>query len=206
VTGPAGTDGSAAGPDGPAGPVSVLWDRLGLARRHTALRLARYSAVSVVATTTSLVTLGVLVGVAGMAAVWANVVATAVGTVPSFELNRRWVWRADGRRSVLGQVVPFAVLSATGLVVSTVAVGAAAARTATWGHTAHTAAVLCANVAAYGSLWVVQYALLDKVLFRTRAFARPARHPGPGPVEPPRLVGAVSGRSGPDGPRPGGPG
>ena len=86
-------------------------------------RLVRYSAVSVVSTTTSLLTLGVLVGLAATPAVWANVVATAVGTVPSFELNRRWVWRAGGRRSVLRQVVPFCALSATGLVVSTVAVG-----------------------------------------------------------------------------------
>ena len=44
---------------------------------------------------------------------WANVVATAAGTVPSFELNRRWVWNKTGRRSfarrdrpVLGAVVP----------------------------------------------------------------------------------------------------
>ena len=141
--------------------------------RHTVLRLVRYSAVSGVATTTSLVTLGLLVGLVGMPATWANVLAMAVGTVPSFELNRRWVWRAGGRRSVLGQMVPFATLSATGLVVSTVAVGVASARTAAWGHGAHTAAVLCANVAAYGSLWLVQYALLDRVLFRPRTAVAP---------------------------------
>ncbi len=137
------------------------------AHRHTALRLVRYSAVSVVATTTSQVTLGVLVGVVGTPAMWANVMATAVGTVPSFELNCRWVWGADGRRSVLRQVVPFCALSATGLVVSTAAVGLASARTLTWGHWAHTASVLLANVAAYGSLWVAQYVLLDRVLFRS---------------------------------------
>ncbi len=200
----------------------VPWDRVLATHRHTVLRLVRYSAVSVVATTTSLVTLGVLVGLVGTPAMWANVIATAVGTVPSFELNRRWVWQSDGRRSVLGQVMPFCALSATGLVVSTVAVGVASDRTLSWGHWTHTIAVLCANVAAYGSLWVVQYALLDRVLFRSRSHGRPPAGTGPIDVEgvaarpaadrtarprpatsdASRLVGAFSGRSGPAGPRP----
>jgi len=107
--------------------------------------------------------------------------------------------------------VPFATLTATGLVVSTVAVAMASARTANWGHGAHTAAVLCANVAAYGSLWVVQYAPLDRVLFRSRAQAVPAAagpswHGCPTRPQAPLLAAAVSGRSGPDGPRPHGPG
>ena len=150
--------------------------------RTTVRRLVRYSGVSAVSTATSLVTLGFLVGVAGMSAMAANVIATAVGTVPSFELNRRWVWRAAGRRSVLGQVVPFCALSFAGLVVSTLAVGAASARTAGWGHWSHTVAVLAANVAAYGSLWVIQYVLADRVLFVHRDGASPIAAPGPGPA------------------------
>jgi putative flippase GtrA len=136
-------------------------------RRHLA-RLVRYAAVSGVSTTTSLVTLGLLVGLAGVPATWSNVTATAVGTVPSFELNRRWVWNASGRRSLFGQVVPFCALSFAGLVVSTVAVGIVAAHTEGWGHWSHTLAILSANVSAYGTLWVVQYLLLDRVLFRAR--------------------------------------
>jgi len=120
----------------------------------------RYAAASVVSTTTSLVTLGVLVGLVGVAATWSNVIATAVGTVPSFELNRRWVWRSDGRRSLVRQVLPFCALSFTGLV---------ADHTPAWGHTARTVAVLGANVVAYGTLWVVQYQLLNRYLFRGRS-------------------------------------
>lgn len=130
-------------------------------------RLVRYSAVSVIATTTSLVMLGVLVGLVGTSAVAANIIATAVGTIPSFELNRRWVWRATNR-SLMGQVVPFCILSFSGLALSTVAVGIASAQTASWTHWAHVVAVLVANVAAYGSLWVVQYVLADRVLFVDR--------------------------------------
>ena len=137
-------------------------------RRDTVMRLMRYAAVSVVSTTTSLVTLGVLVGLIGVAATWSNVIATAVGTVPSFELNRRWVWSSDGRRSLARQVLPFCALSFAGLVVSTLAVGVVAGHASAWGHWARTVAVLGANLAAYGTLWVVQYQLLDRYLFRTR--------------------------------------
>ncbi|HEY0398177.1 MAG TPA: bifunctional glycosyltransferase family 2/GtrA family protein, partial [Acidimicrobiia bacterium] len=54
-------------------------------------KLLRYATVSAVATITSLTVLGVLVATGTLSAGWANVVATAVGTIPSFELNRRWV-------------------------------------------------------------------------------------------------------------------
>jgi putative flippase GtrA len=122
--------------------------------------------VSLVSTTTSLVVLGVLVGGFAAPAAWSNVVATAVGTVPSFELNRRWVWGRRGRRSLASEVVPFCVLSFGGLVLSTLAVHVAAGATATWSRAAHTAAVELANVAAFGSLWILQFVLLDRVLFR----------------------------------------
>ena len=73
----------------------------------------RYGTVSIVATVTSLTVLGVLVAPrARCLRASANVIATAVGTVPSFELNRRWVWRKTGTalaarrgRPVLGPVV-----------------------------------------------------------------------------------------------------
>jgi putative flippase GtrA len=131
-------------------------------------QLLRYSAVSGVSTVTSLTILGVLVGFFGVDAVLANVLATAVGTVPSFELNRRWVWFDQSQRSVLRQVTPFCTLSFAGLVISTLTVRVVSARTADFGRGWHTLAVEAANIAAYGALWVVQFVLLDRVLFRQR--------------------------------------
>ena len=85
-------------------------------------RLLRYGTVSVIATLTSMAVLGALVASRTVTPGWANVVATAVGTVPSFELNRRWVWGRTGRRSLAAEVGPFALLSFVGLAVSTIAV------------------------------------------------------------------------------------
>ena len=133
-------------------------------------KLARYGAVSLVATTTSLVVLGLLVSTRTMAPGWANVVATAVGTVPSFELNRRWVWRQRGSASITGQVVPFAVLSFAGLALSTLTVTVTAAVVDARGidGAARTLLVQAANLAGFGALWVLQFVLLDRWLFRAR--------------------------------------
>jgi putative flippase GtrA len=133
-------------------------------------RLLRYAAVSAISTATSLTVLGLLVGLANVPAGWSNVAATAIGTVPSFELNRRWVWLKRGTRSIWGEVVPFATLALAGLVLSTVTVHLAStwAEQSGWGRLARTSAVEAASVATFGSLWVLQYVLCDRVLFRSR--------------------------------------
>jgi len=139
--------------------------------RSLVTKLLRYATVSAIATSLSLTILGVLVATRSLAPGWANVVATAVGTVPSFELNRRWVWRKRGGRSLVREVVPFWMLSFAGLGLSTVAVSAAAAWAdhAGLGGAVRTLAAEVANVATFGSLWVGQYLLLDRVLFRLAA-------------------------------------
>jgi putative flippase GtrA len=137
-------------------------------------RLVRYAAVSMISTGVSLTILGVLIATSAVTAGWANVVATAVGTVPSFELNRRWVWRKTGHRSVVAEVGPFCALSFTGLALSTLAVSAAAgwAASAGVGTAARAVVADAANVGTFGVLWVVQFVLLDRVLFAHRPPAR----------------------------------
>lgn len=131
-------------------------------------KLLRYAGVSAVSTSVSLSLLGLLVATGTTSPGWANVIATAVGTVPSFELNRRWVWGKGGRRSVR-EVGPFWVLSFSGLALSTLAVSLASrwATAAGWGLGARTLVAQAANVATFGSLWVAQFFLLDRVLFRS---------------------------------------
>jgi putative flippase GtrA len=133
-------------------------------------QLVRYCAVSVISTTTSLVILTALVSTATVSAGWANVVATAVGTVPSFELNRRWVWGKQGRRSLSGEIGPFCVLSFSGLALSTLAVS----MTGRWATDvglsigARSALVDLANLSAFGLVWIVQFLVLDRILFGGR--------------------------------------
>jgi putative flippase GtrA len=143
----------------------------------------RYATVSVIATVTSLTVLGVLVSTTTIPAGFANIVATAVGTVPSFELNRRWVWRKTGKRSLRGEVGPFWILSFAGLALSTLTVSLAAAWAASAGvdGAARTVVIEAANVAAFGALWVAQFVVLDRFLFR-RAPSTPAPVIGSNPL------------------------
>jgi putative flippase GtrA len=142
------------------------------ARRAILRRLIRYGSVSAISTATSLVILGLLVGLAAFPAIWANVIATSVGTVPSFELNRRWVWAQRGRRSLVRQVVPFVLLSFAGLIISTIAVHMASTAASNASRLVHTVAVEMANVGAYGVLWILQFVLCDRILFRPTAVGR----------------------------------
>ena len=148
-------------------------------------KLLRYAAVSAISTSVSLTILGVLVASRAVTAGWANVIATAIGTVPSFELNRRWVWSRTGDRSLVAEVGPFCALSFAGLALSTFAVSIAAgwAAHAGLGATARTLAAEGANIGTFGSLWVVQFVLLDRVLFRSRDRAGLAGPEGEGAHE-----------------------
>jgi putative flippase GtrA len=142
-------------------------ERTSLFHRKVVRRLIRYGSVSAIATVTSLIVLGVLVGLESFPAIWSNVIATAIGTIPSFELNRRWVWGQGGQRSVSRQAVPYILLSFAGLVISTVAVHLASDATIGSTRLVHTIAVELANISAYGALWIVQFVLCDRVLFRS---------------------------------------
>jgi putative flippase GtrA len=138
-------------------------------RRDSLRRIIRYGSVSAISTVTSLTILGVLVGFFGFPALWSNVIAIAIGTVPSFELNRRWVWSQSTRRSLLRQALPYCLLSFSGLIVSSIAVHVAADATSHSTRLVHTVAVEFANFGAYGVLWLFQFVLCDRILFASKA-------------------------------------
>lgn len=163
--------------------VESVLDRVGLGHlAHRVHQLVRYGAVSIIATLTSTTVLGALVATATLTPGWANAVATGVGTVPSFELNRRWVWGKTGRRSVTAEIGPFCALAFAGLALSTATVSGAGRWASSVGLPTggRTAVVLAANVAAFGSLWVLQFVMLDRVLFARRSTGRDGSGDAPG--------------------------
>ena len=129
------------------------------------LRAVRSMGVSVATTLLSLTILGSLT-LWGVDAALANVIATVAGIGPSYSWNRRYAWRLDGRGRA-AEAVPFWTMCLLGLVASTLAVSRAdaAVRAAGWHGMAASAAVLGANLATFGSLWVVQFLVLDRFLF-----------------------------------------
>lgn len=148
-------------PDGPAPATSGAVGTL-------TTRLFRCMGVSTFTTAVSVSVLVVATAGLGVVAWLANMLATSVATVPSYHMNRRWTWGRRGASHPFREVLPFWLLSFAGLALSTLFV----ALTDPWvahlqvGQAAHTGAVVAAHLSGFGALWIVQFALLDRVLFR----------------------------------------
>jgi putative flippase GtrA len=131
-------------------------------------RVTRCLTVSVGTTLLSAAILVALSLGAGVPAGTSNAIAVCCGIVPSYLANRSWVWKQTGRGSLLREVLPFWILSIAGLVLSTIAVSAVASATAAWSSAARSVALPLANLGVFGALWVVQFVVLDRVLFAHR--------------------------------------
>jgi putative flippase GtrA len=137
--------------------------RLSVARlwRDYGLRLMRYGGVTIVSTIVGLSTLAFGLVVLDWAALPANFLSVLASTPPAYILNRQWVWERDsGGHSVAGEIAPFWIMTFVGWAVSSLAVGIADV------FTDVTVLLLAAQIAAFGSLWLVKFAFLEKFLWR----------------------------------------
>jgi putative flippase GtrA len=127
----------------------------------------RYTMVSVIAVGVTFVVLGITVGLLKWPAFWANITATSVATVPSYELNRKWAWGKHGKSHLWKEVVPFWVLSFIGLAFSTwsAVLAESFAKHHHLTHFWHTVVVEAAVVGSFGILWVGKFIIFNKFLF-----------------------------------------
>jgi putative flippase GtrA len=137
-------------------------------RRHTpeAKQLIKYTMVSVISTVASFGVLAIVYGLHIIKGeIEATVFANVVATVPSYFLNRMWVWGKGGRSHLMKEIVPFWVMSAIGITVSIG--GAAVARhIGKIHHLTHiqeTAVLLLANLISFGLFWVLKYMLYNRL-------------------------------------------
>jgi putative flippase GtrA len=139
------------------------------------MKVGKSLVVSAITTVLSLTVLGVLTFTEIVPAMWANVIATVVGIGPSYALNRRWVWRRNGRSSLRNEVAPFWSMCLFALVASTWTVAAAARWAQAMGldDVARTGVVLSVNVVTFAVLWLLQFLLLDRVLFASTPESQP---------------------------------
>lgn len=92
--------------------------------------------------------------------VMANIAAVTLSAVPSFYLNRMWVWGRGGRGvNVTREALPFWGFAVAGLLLSTVSVAVAARLTDA------TVVANIANLLAFGALWLVKLFVLDRHIF-----------------------------------------
>jgi len=130
------------------------------------LKVIRYTAVSAISALTSLVVLTIVYGVLRL---WTEVVSVlfsnVVAGIPSYLLNRRWTWGKSGRSHLWREIVPFWVMSLTGIgfALFTAQLAHNFADSHHLQHLARTVLVVGANVAAFGILWVVKFMVLNRL-------------------------------------------
>ena len=129
-------------------------------RSPTFRKLAKYSTASLVAMAVGQPVFWICDGLLGWDAVVANLVSVSAGAVPNYLINRRWTWSQTGKNRLWGEVVPFWVMSALGLMLSLIAVNYADDR---WGSTAINA---IAQLSGFGVLWLAKFLILDKVMWK----------------------------------------
>lgn len=135
-------------------------------RHPSSLKLVKYASVSIISTICSQVVLLLTFGVFRvMSEVPANILANVIATVPSYWLNRRWVWGKGGKSHLWREVVPFWVLSFVGLGFSSLAVwGAGAfARDHHLSHAATSVLVNVANLVSFGILWIAKFVIYERL-------------------------------------------
>jgi putative flippase GtrA len=131
------------------------------------VRFGRYTLGSVVAVVTSEVAFVACYGSGLLGTTAASAVAFVAGAIPNYVLNRSWAFGRRGRVRVGREVVLYAVVSLISFGASAVATGWANhwAPHVTADHTVRTALVAGAYLATYGVLFLLKFAVMQKVIF-----------------------------------------
>jgi putative flippase GtrA len=143
--------------------VEHLWQK-----RDTpqAKQLFRYSMVSVVSTAVSFGVLAIVFGALHLfGEIGSTVFANVTATIPSYYLNRKWVWGKGGRSHLVKEIVPFWTMSAIAIVVS-IGGAAVAKHLGKVHHLTHieqTVVLLAANVMSFGVFWILKYLVFNRL-------------------------------------------
>jgi putative flippase GtrA len=132
------------------------------------VRFSKFAAGSVAATLLSQLTLTGLFWLGGVNATTASLVAFVAGAIPNFIVNWKWTWGRSGRPALLRELLPYiAIIVGGGL--------AATALTTLTDHVlaplvtdrgARTITLDIAYLSSYAILFVLKFALLDRVFRR----------------------------------------
>jgi putative flippase GtrA len=130
-------------------------------RSPTIQKLLKYSTASAVGVVVGQAVLIGCLNVIGWTAVPSNLVSVSFGAIPNYLINRRWTWHQTGKNRLWGEVVPFWVMSALGMLASLWAVAYAEDR---WPD--NTLAIALAQLSGFGVLWLAKFLVLDKLMWK----------------------------------------
>jgi len=132
--------------------------------RARSARWLRYLLTSGLSTGISEIALVALYALGITGATTAAVLATLVGTVPSYLISRYWIWPEADRRGVGRQMTLYWLTTGVSLVISSLATGAAAAH-APAGRELHVVVASIAYIGTYLILWIAKYVVYQRLVF-----------------------------------------
>lgn len=141
------------------------------ARYPLAPLFTRFAAGTVVATGCSQLTFVLLFGVLATSASVSGAGAFLAGAVPNFLIHRFWTWRRRGPVTIRRELLPYlAVVACNGLVAIGITTGVDRLLGGTIGdHAMRTAILDAAFTFSYLPLFVLKFALLDRLVFGSGA-------------------------------------
>ncbi len=125
-------------------------------------KLLRFAVVTLVASPGNLALYGLLLTATEWPAVAANLGAAVTIAVPTYILNRRWVWARRDRSAFRSEILPYWAATVLNVGLSSLA----AARLDAAGATDLT--LVAATFAVYTVLWLVRFLFLDVLFSRRR--------------------------------------
>ncbi|HWE34282.1 MAG TPA: GtrA family protein [Solirubrobacteraceae bacterium] len=138
-------------------------------------RIARFAIASLVAAGTSAVVFPVMY-LLGASTTACTIVAFAAGAIPNWTLNRRWTWQVEGRVAFGREIVAYVVVSATTLVLLSLATAAAhhAVQPLHIAHIVRTAIVTASYFGVLAILYGARFLLYEFWIFSGRSRIRSA--------------------------------
>jgi putative flippase GtrA len=130
-------------------------------------RMIRYTIGSAFCLAVSELTLLILL-LGGLSGWTASLLASAAGIIPGYPLNRAWTFGRRGRSHTWREVLPYWLTAIGGSLFAALLVGLADPWAKHASQSALTATVISLFVylGAYGTLWLLKFAYLDRMLFR----------------------------------------
>ena len=155
-------------------------------RRPLAVRLAKFTAGSAVATVISEVAFLLMYGLLHAGTRLAGVVAFVAGAIPNWALNRRWTWQRRGRPRLGREVMPYVAVVIATAVAATALSGLADdwVRALDTPRSVQVGLVGMAYLLPFGVVFLLKFVLFERVVFSGPPERSPAAAPPVGSGEP----------------------
>ncbi len=139
----------------------LMWSKT-----HRGSKLVRFTLTSAITTVVSFGSIAVLYGFRIIPGVmWSTLAGNLIGTLPAYNLNRRWTWGKRGRSHFRHEIIPFWSMSMLGIAFSQLGAWWAKheVHSHQWSHLFNTGLVTGTNLACFAVFWVLKLIVFNRI-------------------------------------------